>query len=93
MCKCIWQIFTLASCKCVKIIYTLQQDKCKCKKIGHVKCKWIILRLDLQVIYAAIDTYTHNTGSTTMMRNDGTVSSNMVKLFDCQMELGQNSNQ
>jgi hypothetical protein len=26
-CKCMWQIFTLASCKC-KIIYTLQSDKC-----------------------------------------------------------------
>jgi hypothetical protein len=36
LCKCIWQIFTLASCKCKNYIYTLQHDKCKCKKLGPV---------------------------------------------------------
>jgi hypothetical protein len=39
-CKCIWQIFTLASCKCV---HTLQQDKCKS----------FTLTLDLHAIYMA----------------------------------------
>jgi hypothetical protein len=47
-CKCIWQIFTLASCKCKKYIYTLQQDKCKCKKfecdsVNNLHLHWIYM--------------------------------------------------
>jgi len=53
-CKCIWQIFTLASWKCNKNIYTLQQNKCKCKKFS--------LTLDLHAIYTTIDTYKDNVG-------------------------------
>jgi len=49
-CKCIWQIFT-RPCVSVIYIYTLQQDKCKCKKFGHVSAN------DLHIIYMAIDTH------------------------------------
>jgi len=73
LCKCMWQIFTLALCKC-KVIdplkrnwaihiyifqYTLQQDKCKCE--FFLTCKWFTLILNLHAVYTAIDTYTHNT--------------------------------
>jgi hypothetical protein len=51
-CKCIWQIFKLASCKC------------KCQKFGHVSVSFT-LTLDLHTIYTAIDTYTQNTGPKT----------------------------
>jgi hypothetical protein len=40
-------------CVSVKNIYTLQQDKCKCKKIGHVNVN------DLHAIYRTIDTYAY----------------------------------
>jgi hypothetical protein len=38
LCKCIWQIFTLAWCKCPKKKHKTQQYyEFKCKKFGHVE--------------------------------------------------------